>query len=308
MSSRRLGGDGPWSLPGEQAPGCLGCWAPWRWEDVHRLLTDGLRTEGLRGGDLFPSSPGSGTGWAGACRPSPEPSEPVGRSPDVNPLSVLWVLRARCLFLSLHFLNVTGEKTTATSWGRAAGTERKGSGNKRSRWSSCECSVNESCSLTRTHMHRHTGTRTHIHTCAHARTQAHMCVHRPMHVRTHPHTCAHTDMHPPTHARAQTCTLAHTCPHTCVHTHVAQGIPSKKTGTRGGPSPSGTRPCPPSVASLLREPVLPSGTQIPGVTCPEGAPDPASCGRASRKPPPEQAARAPRLPRLTEVVLAAGGQ
>uniref|UniRef100_A0A8C2XTI9 Cysteine and glycine-rich protein 1 n=1 Tax=Capra hircus TaxID=9925 RepID=A0A8C2XTI9_CAPHI len=34
------------------------------------------------------------------------------------------------------------EKTTATSWGRAAGTERKGSGNKRSRWSSLVCKKN----------------------------------------------------------------------------------------------------------------------------------------------------------------------
>lgn len=129
----------------------------------------------------------------------------------MNPLSVLWVLRARCLFLSLHFLNVTGEKTTATSWGRAAGTERKGSGNKRSSWSSYDCSVNESC------------THTHAHTQAHAHTHAHVCTRAHRHTHTHSHVCTHTGtrahtltrVHTRTRARTHTGTGTHT--HTCAH-------------------------------------------------------------------------------------------
>lgn len=291
---RRLGA---WGAGCGWGPGVLST-RPWRWGDVRRLLTDGLRAEGLRGGDLFPLSPGSGAGWAGAWRPSPEPSEPEGQSPDVNSLSVLWMLRARCLLLSLHFLNITGEKTTPTSWGRAAGTERKGSENKRSSWSSCECSVNDSCSLTCTHTHTDTHTHTHAHahthTCtrAHIHTDTHVCTHR--HAPTHPCTCAHRHAHlhiyVHTHARA--------------HTHTTQRIPSKKTGTRGGPSPlgrSGNRALhPPAWLHCFRSPFSRAGHRSPGATCPEGAPAPTGCGWASQKPPPEQAACVPRLPRLTQ--------
>ena len=130
-----------------------------------------------------------------------------------------------------------------------------------------------------------------------------------MHMQTHPHrhTCVHpqTCTHPPMHMRTQTCTLAHICPHTCAcaHTHDTED-PQQEDWDSGWPQPVGEvwepGPAPPSVASLLPEPVLPSGTQTPGATCPEGAPAPTGCGWASQKPPPEQAAWVPRLPRLTE--------
>ena len=60
-----------------------------------------------------------------------EPSEPVGESPHVNFLSVLWVLSVRCL-LSLHFFHITGEKNNTYFMVRAVGTERSGSEIKRS--------------------------------------------------------------------------------------------------------------------------------------------------------------------------------
>ena len=88
--------------------------------DVRRLLTDGLTAEVLRGGDLFPLSPGGGAGRAGVCQLSLEPSEPVGESPHVNFLSVLWVLSIRCL-LSLHFLHITGEKNNTYFMGQGCG-------------------------------------------------------------------------------------------------------------------------------------------------------------------------------------------
>ncbi|KAB0377198.1 hypothetical protein FD755_011642 [Muntiacus reevesi] len=140
-------------------------------------------------------------------------------------------------------------------------------------------------------MHTHTHTCVYIHTdtCAHTEMHTHACAH------THPYTCAHIHTHAHlhrhmcthTHAHVDTSTQTHTYAHTCAHPpmHIDTRVRTHiytctymYTHTDTGPRP-------------------------PGPPAPEGAAAPTGCGRASRKPPPEQAAQAPQAPRppmLTE--------